>query len=205
MERLFKEKSVIPVVSINDPFEVDDHLLSLYNGGMRVAEIMLRGDNSLNVLHYAIEKMGRKMLIGAGTVLNKNQAQKAVEFGAKFIVSPGFSKEVFEVCKKADIPYLPGAETATEIMEILKNGISIIKFYPAELCGGINRLKAYKSVFRNVKFIPMGGITEENLPKYLKEDNVFAVCASFMMRGTNSDIVAHTKNTVNIVKKITGK
>ena len=141
------------------------------------------------------------MTIGAGTVLTRNQAEKAAEYGAKFMVSPGFSKEVYDVCKKNNIPYLPGAETATEIMNILKYGINIIKFYPAELTGGVAKLKSFNNVFRNVKFIPMGGITEENIDLYLKEDCVYAVCTSFMMRGTNSDITARTKKITSNNKR----
>ena len=94
---LIGKKSIIPYINVKDPFEIDDILFSLHQGGLDLAEITYRNKRAGETLRYAIEKMGSKMVIGAGTILNRDQAQEAISFGARFIVSPGFSEEVYEV------------------------------------------------------------------------------------------------------------
>ena len=130
------------------------------------------------------------MNIGAGTVINKEQCLQALEAGAKFIVSPGLSIEVARICKERNIPYYPGCVTPTEIMMALDLGINIVKFFPANVYGGLKALKALSAPFPQVKFIPTGGADLSNLKEFLDFDKVYAVGGSFMMKG---DIVDNCK------------
>ena len=197
---LIGKKSIIPYINVKDPFEIDDILFSLHQGGLDLAEITYRNKRAGETLRYAIEKMGNKMVIGAGTILNKEQAQEAINFGARFIVSPGFSAEVYEECKKAKVPYLPGVMTPTDIMNCIKYGIKVMKFYPAEASGGIKTLREFHKTFPDIMFIPIGGINEENYLSYLKEEFVAAVGGTFLVKGTFKDIEKRTKNLLKNIE-----
>ena len=135
------------------------------------------------------------MNIGAGTVINEEQAKSAVEAGAKFIVSPGFSDEVARYCIANGVPYYPGCVTPTEIMRALSYGLNIVKFFPAGVYGGLKAMKALAAPFPQIKFIPTGGVDLANLKEYLDFDKVYAVGGSFMMKG---DIVNNCKEIVKI-------
>ena len=123
------------------------------------------------------------MHIGAGTVINGEQAKKAIEAGAQFIVSPGLSAEVAEVCRQADIPYLPGCATPTEIMQAIAMGVEIVKFFPANVYGGLSAIKALSGPFPQIKFLPTGGVDMSNIKEFLAFDKIVAVGGSFMMKG----------------------
>ena len=202
MKDFFRTKSIIPVIVFKDPFEVDDKLMALYKGGLKIAEITYRTPRSSEVLKYAIEKLGNKMTIGAGTVISKEQAEEAISYGAKFIVSPGLSVEVARVCEERNIPYLPGVSSASEIMMALNLGIKTLKFFPAEALGGLKIIKALSAAFPSVKFVPTGGVSEANILNYLKEDCIAAVGASFIMKGTISDITKNTHKTLELIKTL---
>jgi 2-dehydro-3-deoxyphosphogluconate aldolase/(4S)-4-hydroxy-2-oxoglutarate aldolase len=128
------------------------------------------------------------MLIGAGTVINADQARRAIAYGAKFIVSPGLSPAVAEVCAEAEIPYLPGCVTPTEIMAALELGITTVKFFPANVYGGLKAIKALAAPFPQVKFLPTGGVDMANIREFLDCDKIAAVGGSFMMKGTPDEI-----------------
>jgi 2-dehydro-3-deoxyphosphogluconate aldolase/(4S)-4-hydroxy-2-oxoglutarate aldolase len=119
--------------------------------------------------------------VGAGTVINAEQCKQALEAGAKFIVSPGLSVPVANLCKEAGVPYYPGCVTPTEIMQALDLGITIVKFFPANVYGGLKALKALAGPFPQVKFIPTGGITRENIDEFLAFEKVYAVGGSFFV------------------------
>ena len=102
--------------------------------------------------------------------------------GAKFIVSPGLSKEVAKVCKKKNIPYYPGIVTPTEIMEALSLGLTVLKFFPSNCFGGLKTMKALSSAFPKVKFIPTGGVDSSNIEEYLAWDKIFAVGGSAFVK-----------------------
>ena len=121
------------------------------------------------------------MNVGAGTVINGRQCVEALNAGAKFIVSPGLSVEVAEICKANDVPYYPGCVTPTEIMQALDLGITTVKFFPANVYGGLKALKALSAPFPQVKFIPTGGVNKENLDEFLAFDKVAAVGGSFFV------------------------
>ena len=129
------------------------------------------------------------MIVGAGTVLNKEQAQKAVDAGAKFIVSPGFSEDIVKWCLDNGISCCPGCVTPSEIMKALELGLKMVKFFPANVYGGIKALKALAAPFGGVKFLPTGGINADNMNEYVSADFVAAVGGSWIC--TKADIKAH--------------
>ena len=168
----------IPVVVIKEMSEVDKILTALENYGINCAEITFRTACAAEAIAYACEKYPN-MNIGAGTVINAEQCEKALEAGAKFIVSPGLSVAVAQICKLRGIPYYPGCVTPTEIMAALELGITTVKFFPANVYGGLKAMKALAGPFPQIKFIPTGGIDASNLDEYLAWDKIAAVGGSF--------------------------
>lgn len=122
------------------------------------------------------------MNVGAGTVINAEQCKTALEAGAQFIVSPGLSVAVAEICKEKNIPYYPGCVTPTEIMQALELGITTVKFFPANIYGGLKALKALSGPFPQVKFIPTGGVDRNNIDEFLAFDKVAAIGGSFFVK-----------------------
>lgn len=187
-------KQVIPVVVINDEKETIEILSKLREGGINCAEITFRTACAKEAIAIGT-KAFEDMNIGAGTVINAEQAKSAVQAGAKFIVSPGFSDEVARYCTDEKIPYYPGCVTPTEIMRALSYGLNVVKFFPAGVYGGLKAMKALSAPFPQVRFIPTGGVDLGNLKEYLDFDKVYAVGGSFMMKG---DIVINCKEIVKI-------
>ena len=187
-------KQVIPVVVINDEKETIEILSKLREGGIYCAEITFRTACAKDAIAIGT-KAFEDMNIGAGTVINAEQAKSAVQAGAKFIVSPGFSDEVARYCTDEKIPYYPGCVTPTEIMRALSYGLNVVKFFPAGVYGGLKAMKALSAPFPQVRFIPTGGVDLSNLKEYLDFDKVYAVGGSFMMKG---DIVKNCKEIVKI-------
>lgn len=187
-------KQVIPVVVINDENETIEILSKLREGGINCAEITFRTACAKEAIAIGT-KAFEDMNIGAGTVINAEQAKSAVQAGAKFIVSPGFSDEVARYCTDEKIPYYPGCVTPTEIMRALSYGLNVVKFFPAGVYGGLKAMKALSAPFPQVRFIPTGGVDLGNLKEYLDFDKVYAVGGSFMMKG---DIVKNCKEIVKI-------
>lgn len=187
-------KQVIPVVVINDEKETIEILSKLREGGINCAEITFRTACAKEAIAIGT-KAFEDMNIGAGTVINTEQAKSAVQAGAKFIVSPGFSGEVARYCTDEKIPYYPGCVTPTEIMRALSYGLNVVKFFPAGVYGGLKAMKALSAPFPQVRFIPTGGVDLSNLKEYLDFDKVYAVGGSFMMKG---DIVKNCKEIVKI-------
>lgn len=170
----------IPVVVIKELSDTDKILTALKNDGINCAEITFRTACAEDAIKYAVKNYP-DMNIGAGTVINKEQCERAIKAGSKFIVSPGLSKEVAIYCKEQNIPYYPGCVTPTEIMQALDLGINIVKFFPANVYGGLKALKALSAPFPQVKFIPTGGVNKDNLDEFLAFEKVFAVGGSFFV------------------------
>ena len=170
----------IPLVVVKNTSEVEGVLGKLIEKGLNTAEITFRTACAEEAIKLACEKFPG-MNIGAGTVINAAQCAKAIAAGAKFIVSPGLNAETAEICKKSGIPYYPGCVTPTEIMEALELGISTVKFFPANVYGGVKALKALAGPFPQVKFIPTGGVNKENEDEYLSLPNVYAVGGSYLI------------------------
>lgn len=185
---------VIPVVVISDLEDTENTLGSLRMGGINCAEITFRTPCAAEAIRLGLE-LYPDMNIGAGTVINAVQCRAALEAGAKFIVSPGFSDEVAAICRWENVTYYPGCVTPTEIMHAIDEGFEIVKFFPAGIYGGLSAIKALAAPFPQVKFIPTGGVSLSNLAEFLSCDRVFAVGGSFMMKG---DITENCKEIVKI-------
>lgn len=171
----------IPVVVIKEISETDKTLTALKNYGINCAEITFRTACAAEAIAYAVKNYP-EMNIGAGTVINAEQCEKALEAGAKFIVSPGLSVAVAEVCRERGVPYYPGCVTPTEIMAALDLGITVVKFFPANIYGGLKALKALSAPFPQIKFIPTGGVDKNNIDEFLAWDKIYAVGGSSFVK-----------------------
>ena len=171
----------IPVVVIKELSETDKILTALKNYGINCAEITFRTACAKDAIEYASKKYP-DMLIGAGTVINAEQCKIAIDAGSKFIVSPGLSASVAKVCKDNNVPYYPGCVTPTEIMQALELGITIIKFFPSHIYGGLKAMKALSAPFPQIKFIPTGGVDKNNIDEYLAWDKIYAVGGSSFVK-----------------------
>ena len=171
----------IPVVVIKELSEVDKILPALKANGINCAEITFRTACAKEAIKMAVDKYP-EMNIGAGTVINEKQCKDAIKAGATFIVSPGLSVGVAKVCKKKNVPYYPGCVTPTEIMQALDLGITTVKFFPANVYGGLTALKALSAPFPQVKFIPTGGVDRNNIDEFLAFDKIAAIGGSFFVK-----------------------
>ena len=171
---------VIPVVVIKELADTIPTLKALKDGGVNCAEITFRTACAAEAIALGVKEFP-DMNIGAGTVINGEQCEKALAAGAKFIVSPGLSVAVANICKERGVSYYPGCVTPTEIMQALDLGINIVKFFPANVYGGLKALKALSAPFPQVKFIPTGGVNRENIEEFFAFDKVFAVGGSFFV------------------------
>lgn len=194
-EQLLANNRVVPVVVIRDIADTCPTLEALCDGGIPVAEITFRTACAAEAIRIGCEKFP-EMMIGAGTVINAEQAKTAIGAGARFIVSPGLSADVAAVCREADVPYLPGCVTPTEIMAALEIGLTTLKFFPANVYGGLTALKALSAPFPQVRFLPTGGVDLKNIKEYLSFDKIAAVGGSFMMKG---DIRANCKQLMEVL------
>ncbi len=193
-----QEVKVVPVVVINKIEDTIPTLKALCDGDLPVAEITFRTACAEEAIALGV-KTFPDMYIGAGTVINVEQAKKAYQAGAKFIVSPGLSEEVAIFCKEKNITYYPGCVTPTEIMKAISLGITTIKFFPANVYGGLKAIKALGGPFPQVKFLPTGGVDLDNLKEFLTCDKIYAIGGSFMMKG---DITLNCKKINEIIKTI---
>ncbi len=171
----------IPVVVIKELSETDKILSALKADGINCAEITFRTACAEEAIEYAAKNYP-EMSIGAGTVINAEQCRAALKAGAKFIVSPGLSVSVAKVCRENGVPYYPGCVTPTEIMQALELGITTVKFFPANIYGGLKALKALSAPFPQVRFIPTGGVDRGNIDEFLAFDKVIAIGGSFFVK-----------------------
>ncbi len=190
-------KQVIPVAVFHGEEQTIVGLSALAEGGLPIAEITFRTPYAADAVALCAKRFPQ-ISVGAGSVADAEQARRAIGSGAKFIVSPGLSEEVLAVCRKENIPYLPGAVTPTEIMRALALGISTVKFFPAQMFGGLLGIHALAAPFPQVKFVPTGGVDEANLKEYLLSKHVAAVGGSFMMKG---DIAANCRRIRAILEE----
>ena len=171
----------VPVVVIKELSETDKILTALKNNGINTAEITFRTACAAEAIAYACKNYP-DMSIGAGTVINAEQCEAALAAGAQFIVSPGLSTSVAEICIERNIPYYPGCVTPTEIMAALELGITTVKFFPANVYGGLKALKALSAPFPQVTFIPTGGVDRSNIDEFLAFDKIVAIGGSFFVK-----------------------
>ena len=147
-----------------------------------------------------------EMLVGAGTVINVEQCKKAIDCGAKFIVTPGYSEEVTTYCCENNIPILPGVCTPTELMMVANHNLPVAKFFPAAQFGGLKTIKALAAPFPQMRFMPTGGVSEANILEYLADAKIIAAGGSWMVKGDLvkagkfDEIEAMTRSAVELVK-----
>ena len=171
----------IPVVVIKELSETKKILSALRANGINCAEITFRTACAAEAIKLACE-LFPDMSVGAGTVINAEQCEAALAAGAQFIVSPGLSVAVANVCRENNVPYYPGCVTPTEIMQALELGITTVKFFPANIYGGLKALKALSAPFPQVKFIPTGGVDRSNIDEFLAFEKVAAIGGSFFVK-----------------------
>ena len=175
------ELGIVPVVKIEKAQDALPLGRALIEGGLPITEITFRtsaAEESIKTLTRVLPNL----LVGAGTVLTVEQVKKAVSAGAKFIVSPGFNPKVVDYCIENDIPVTPGINNPTQIEMALERGIKAVKFFPAEASGGLAMLKSMSAPYANIKFIPTGGINQNNLSSYLSYNKVHACGGSWMVK-----------------------
>jgi len=171
---------LIPVVRIDDPAQAGRLAEALLAGGLPCAEITFRTAGAAEAIRRIADGYPDLML-GAGTVLQPDQAQQAVRAGARFIVSPGLSRPVVEWCQRTAVAVMPGVATPTEILMAIEYGLSTLKVFPAEALGGVSMLEAMAAPFAGLKFVPTGGISAASLASYLRLPAVLAVGGSWMV------------------------
>lgn len=199
-DRQLELRKIVPVVKIESVHDALPLAEALIEGGLPVAEITLRTDCALKALEVISQK--DEMILGAGTVLDVEQAKAAVEAGAQFIVSPGLDEKTVDYCLKNLVPVYPGVSTATEVQTAINFGLRAVKFFPAEACGGVKMLKALAGPFHQLRFMPTGGINLMNLEDYLSLDCVLAVGGSWMVKpdlysgGNFGQVVQQTQSAV---------
>ena len=178
LERL-ANSIVVPVVVLDKAEDAIPTAKAMAAGGVDTMEITFRTACAPEAIKAVAENCP-EVCVGAGTILNLEQAKLAVEMGAKFIVSPGYSEEVVAWCVENGIPVAPGCVTPTEIMAALKHGLKMIKFFPANVYGGLNAMKNLSAPFVGVKFLPTGGVNAANIKEYIDAPFIHAVGGSWV-------------------------
>ena len=199
---------LIPVVTIKSVDQAAPLAEALISAGQRTVEVTLRTAESLK----ALEKMASfsELLIGVGSVKNANDLSNAISAGAQFAVSPGYSDEIAAKAKEMEFTYIPGISTPTEIMQALSHDLSVLKFFPAEICGGVKGVQSLSAPFPGVTFIPTGGINTANAGSYLAVKSVIAVGGSWMVasdlldEGKYVEITRLTRATISEFNPVEG-
>ena len=197
LERM-NNAGVVPVVVLEDAADAVPTAKALAAGGLDVVEITFRTDAAADSIR-AVAAECPDILVGAGTVCNLDQAKYAVECGAKFIVSPGYDEETVAWCVENDIAVTPGCVTPTEIMAALKHDLKVVKFFPANVYGGLNAMKALNGPFPKLKFIPTGGVNAANLADFAAAPFIWAVGGSWVC--AKKDIADHNFEKITKLAK----
>jgi 2-dehydro-3-deoxyphosphogluconate aldolase/(4S)-4-hydroxy-2-oxoglutarate aldolase len=203
----FYRIGIIPVLEIDSVQRAKPLAEALLAGGLPVAEVTLRTDAAIDSIR-AIARDIVDVLVGAGTVLSREQAKAAVDAGAQFIVCPGMLEDVVLWSRENQIPVLAGAITPTEMIRGLNLGLEVLKFFPAETMGGLSAIKSISDPFPQLRFIPTGGVRLENAGQYLQHEKIHAVGGSWMAKrrmihdGNFDEITRLAKQASNVVKQI---
>ncbi|MBS6721403.1 MAG: bifunctional 4-hydroxy-2-oxoglutarate aldolase/2-dehydro-3-deoxy-phosphogluconate aldolase [Clostridiales bacterium] len=204
------EIGIVPVVVLNDVKDAEPLAQALCDGGLPCAEVTFRTDAAEESIRRMTESFP-DMLVGAGTVLTIDQVDRAVAAGAKFIVSPGLNPKIVKYCNEKGVLIIPGCANPSDVEQAIENGLSVVKFFPAEQAGGLNYIKAIAAPYTGLKFMPTGGINPKNVRSYLVYDKTLACGGSWMVKGDlvqagEFDKVRElVKEAVEIVKESRGK
>ena len=205
--KIIENSGVIPVVVLEDAANAVPLAKALLAGGINICEITFRTAAAEEAIRQIALNVP-DMIVGAGTVITKEQAKAATDAGAKFIVSPGSDLEVIRYAKELGVYMLPGAVTPTEVMQLIKEDVKVIKFFPAENYGGLQTIKALSAPFPNIKFVPTGGVSLSNLTAYLEFDKIAAVGGSWLCtkdlitNGKWDEITKLSKEAMDICKSV---
>ncbi|PWJ50591.1 bifunctional 4-hydroxy-2-oxoglutarate aldolase/2-dehydro-3-deoxy-phosphogluconate aldolase [Faecalicatena contorta] len=200
------EKKIVPVVKLDRTSDAKPLGEALCAGGLPVAEVTFRTDAAEESIRI-MKKEFPEMMVGAGTVVNVEQAKRALDAGASFLVSPGISRTVVEFALDNKLPVFPGTCTPSEVMIAMEYGLSLVKFFPAEQYGGLNTIKALAAPFPAMKFMPTGGINASNILDFLAFDRIIACGGSWMVKdslikeGNFAEITRLTGEAVALVSK----
>lgn len=192
---------IVPVVALNHIKDARPLAKALCDGGLPCAEVTFRTDCAEEAIRIMTAEFPQ-MFVGAGTVLTTEQADRAVNAGAKFIVSPGLNPEVVKYCVDKNIPVTPGCSNPSDIEQAISLGLDVVKIFPAEAIGGLKLIKSMAAPYVNMKFMPTGGINAKNLNEYLAFDRIIACGGSWMVgsalidAGKFDEITALTKEAV---------
>lgn len=170
---------VVPVVVLDRAEDAVPAAKALAAGGVDTMEITFRTACAPEAIKAVAENCP-EVLVGAGTIVNLEQAKLAVQMGAKFIVSPGFDEEVVRWCVEQEIAVCPGCVTPTEIMAAMKCGLKLVKFFPANVYGGLKALKSLAGPFVGMKFLPTGGVSNDNIKEFIDTPFIHAVGGSWV-------------------------
>lgn len=198
---------IVPVVKINDAKNAAGLAQALGRGGLPAAEITFRTDAAEQAIRQ-IAQRAPDVFVCAGTILSVENAKRAVEAGAKSIISPGTNPDVVEWCLHQQIPVIPGCATPSEVERCMRMGLKLVKLFPAEAVGGVKLLKALSGPYGDMKFMPTGGISQENVKNYLLLPNVVACGGSWMVPEALVDsadfhkIEALTRAAANLYTKL---
>lgn len=187
------EAGIVPVVVLNRVEDAVPLAGALLKGGITFMEVTFRTECAADCIEI-ISREVPDMTVGAGTVINVEQAKTAVAGGAKFIVSPGFDEETVRWALDNDIPVIPGTVTPTEIIKAVGMGLRVLKFFPADVYGGIKAIKALSAPFGQVRFLPTGGVSPDNLKDFISNKAVAAVGGSWVCK--KDDIANHEWNKI---------
>lgn len=207
MAEQIRQAGVVPVVVLENAADAASVAQALCEGGLPCAEVTFRtaaAEESIGI----ISREFPNMLVGAGTVLTKDQVDRAVGAGAKFIVSPGFDPEIVDYCLEKEIPVFPGCVTPSDLAQAVKRGLKVVKFFPAGQFGGVSTIKALAAAYVGLKFLPTGGVSAKNLKDYLSCDKILACGGSWMVKsdlvkaGKFDEIRAMTEEAVKLVAEI---
>jgi 2-dehydro-3-deoxyphosphogluconate aldolase/(4S)-4-hydroxy-2-oxoglutarate aldolase len=180
VNEILKIAPVVPVMVVERIEDAVPLAQALYNGGLKVLEITLRTPCALDAISAMVEALPEDAVIGAGTIITPDDLEKAVKAGSKFLVSPGTTPALIEAAKSSSVPLLPGVATPTEAMNLLVQGFSCLKFFPAEAAGGVAMLKSIGGPLPQITFCPTGGIDLAKAPSYLALPNVACVGGTWM-------------------------
>ena len=206
----FHKLGVVPVVVLDEVKDAAPLAKALVEGGLPCAEVTFRTEAAEESIRLMTESYP-DMFVGAGTVLTVEQVDRAVNAGAKFIVSPGFDPEIVDYCLEKNIPIYPGCITPSEVAQAVKRGLKVVKFFPAEQFGGVSTIKALAAPYVGVKFMPTGGVNAKNLENYLSCDKIVACGGSWMVKGDLvkegkfAEIKSLVEEAVELVAQIRGK
>lgn len=173
------EIKLLPLYTATDLKYLDDLEEILLRNDVPFIEVTFRSNLALE----AINKLSQsgKLIVGAGTVRTLEEAKKAIENGASFIVSPAVIPEIIEYCIENKVPVFPGTATPTDIQKVVSYGLHVVKYFPADIYGGLKAIRALSGPFYDVKFLPTGGINADNFIDYISNDNILAVGGSFII------------------------